>query len=293
MKQRSESKKREDALRNKPSAMMSSIEYANAALWLIAGDLYSQAIVSIFSAIENVVKADLKANNSSLDVDKLSASRAIEMANDLHPDLFTSQERERLTQFRHQRNDIVHGGKQFFKNGIYCKDLVLNGIPFYIRYLSAVFGIGYWDVADIDVGREIDVAQQTCKLLESNNEDPDPYIFITARHKLLYSKVQWPQPTDGALGLDEGGREDALVGNAEYYLRNEWGRSMVRISCRICHNHLAFVKTIEDTESIKPHWSGKIPVELCCPICGLEIGPQYRYLVECHIQEWTSDDDCW
>lgn len=299
-----------------PILLKSCFASLDAALWLIAGTNYAQALSLLHNSIELAFKAELakihplliadnrkldyetfksflkdefskhdqgsRLNINDFDLDKtITFTDALSRVKELYPGLFKEWD-SGLKELQKHRNQIIHYGANEKDFDQYVHIIASTAIPFLDEFLIASNQVFLDKLLGSGIYHETVVARKVADRLQSERLPSQKYILRTVRRKILRAYSELPEP-EGEEGHKVGFEKDYLLGEqAEKIIDLEWaGDYSVEIFCKICDSVRTFVKV----QPVKEPVLGLIPLALYCPICGLKITEDDKYLALYHVGE--------
>lgn len=304
---------RKNTTDNAPQLLVNCLESIDASLWLIAGRRTPQALILLLNAIEIAFKADLErihrvliADSRKLDYPVLksllrdaflkhprgqnmkipdfdlertiSFGDAMERVRELYPIVDTWK--TRLKDLQALRNDVVHYGSSNKQDAEYAEKIATVAFPFLKVFLLDSSNVSLERIVTSTIFRELDVAREVCERMKKENQEGGSYVLRTVGHVMLYTYVDWPEPTDRDGWIQEDSDKDfEMAKQMRNEVAKEWDDCYVETSCRVCGSINLFVKVEPLTPAIR---SVKV-LAAKCPKCGLDIRDKHSFLAEYHV----------
>jgi hypothetical protein len=286
--------------RESPSALVpNALEQIDAAIWLIAGGRYSQAITTLHTAIELLLKSELEKfhplliadridyrllkgllegelrrhpqfqslSAGPLDFDKtITFTEALARIAEIHPDLKVLD--SGLKQLQSIRNKIIHR-RDAGDHDEYVYRICVTALPFLEMFALRSAQIDLEKLLGPDVYREIKVARRLCEELQRSGQTTYGHALKTVRTVMLYRNVDFPAPTDeDGWHVDESDRLFQTGESLKSELSSRWSGELVEVSCKICGSIYAYAG-IEEVEG--DNLADTEPHSVACAECGLFI----------------------
>lgn len=286
---------------------LNALDQIDAALWLIAGRRFSQAITALHTAVELLLKAELEKLHPLLIANRIDFPRlkyllkerlpppqippgelpdidrtiqfhdALARVCDLYPDVRKWE--KSLQKVQRARNNVVHhhdGGDANKYVHLICN----SALPFLEEFVSRFTGIDLEKLLGRDVYREIRVACRLCEELESAGWTNYWHALKTVRTVMLYRDVEFPEPFDEqGWAVDDSDREFATADSLRRELADTWQGEIIRVDCRICGSYHAYAGVDEFDDEMLTDMD---PHSLACACCGLRIERHDTGLAKVH-----------
>ncbi len=302
-----------------PVLLKSCLDSIDAALWLIAGHEYPQALSLLHNSVELALKAELakihplliadinssrrlnyedfkpflkdefskhpqgsRLNIKDFDLDKtISFTDALSRIKEIYPELFKQWD-DKLKELQKYRNQIIHYGANAADLDQYVYVISSIAFPFLDEFLIASHQGSLHKLLGSEIYREMLVARRIADRLHSEMLPPQTYVLRTVILKTLWTYSYFPEPK-GEEGHQTMFEKNYLLGEqAEKTIVRAWADDyFVKIICRICNGVWTFVKV----QPVKEPELGLEPLALYCPICGLKITEEDKYLALYHVGE--------
>lgn len=299
-----------------PEFFRSSFESLLAALWLIAGDNFPQALSMLHNSIELALKAELERIHPLLIVDSKKLDygtlkmylrkeflkhpygeqihikepglektiiflEAVSRNKEIYPELITKWE-EKLKELHKYRNQIIHAGANSQDDGKYVFLITSIAIPFLDDFFWISNQVSFEKELGSETYRELMVAKRVSDKLKSENLPSQSYILRTLKWKVLQENRYLPEP-DGEDGYKASFEKEFVLGQQ---VEKEWQYEYsIEVICKICDSVRTFVKV----DIVQKPKLGLKPNALYCPVCGLQITEKEKYLAEYHVGEIEQD----
>lgn len=297
--------------RQKPPMVYSAIETVDAAMWLITGAKFAQSLSSLCTCIELLLKGELQKFDTALidNNNRLNATQVKELLSrgkksdqkfvdfpeytinakealkrvgyiDEYKDLISTW-KCKLIELFDTRNKIIHSGTVHNELGAYTNSISLIAIPFIDTFLQAANNISLENLLTAGVYRELEVARNVCLHLHKETLQCQPYVLVSTGFKVAETFKNKPK-SESDRAYHHRMEEDVIRHNeVEREISLEWADGdWVVEYCQICDSAQTYIK-------VKPYLipeRGLLPVAVRCPLCGLEINEEDKFLAMYHVK---------
>jgi hypothetical protein len=215
----------------------------------------------------------------------ITFAEAMDRVKELYP--LVNTWRSRLLELQSLRNNVVHYGSRPDKIGDYVNGLTTCAFPFLREFLLEAGGVSLENLVTPPVSRELDVASALCERLRREKKECGRFVLKTVRQKMLYTYVEWPEPTDeeGWVQVDSD-TEYQMAEQMRKEIEREWGDCYIEKTCRVCGSISLYVRV----EPMTPEERSLKVTAARCPQCGLDIREDEEYLAEHHIGALTREE---
>jgi hypothetical protein len=291
-----------------------------AALWLIAGENYPQALSLFHSSIELAFKAELARIHPLLiaakldfdtlksflkddflkhpqgsqlsikDFDQLSISdfdldKTISFIDALArmKDIYPELFQRwggKIAELHKHRNKIIHYGAISEDDGEYACAIALIALPFLDEFLTLS---NQWPLGQIlreEMYREIAIARQVTERLVKEKLPLRTYVLRAVRCKVLQSHSTLPEPESEEGYQSVFEKDFVLSQEAEERINRKWFDNFY---LEISCRICDSARTFVKVQPIKEPVLDLIPLAVYCPKCGLEINEEDKYLALYHV----------
>jgi hypothetical protein len=302
--------------RQASSALVESgLEQVEAAVWLVAGQRFSQAVTAVHAAIELLLKAALETVHPILIAEQIDYRllksllkdavegipqlqsedartaefkstigfwEAFERAKDFYPQLRASQ--ADLQRLQAARNGIVHRRADLSDDEL-VRLIFGIAMPFLEAFTLSSTGIELEKLLGPNIYREIRVACEVCASLEDSGKTGYAYVVKTIQTAIFYRDVDFPAPIDeDGWALDEGNREFHIGRSLKGELERQCSGIVIDIMCKICGSAYAYAEIDHfdgDAVDCAPH-------SVACSRCGLWVVRSDTGLAAAHFGTVTA-----
>jgi hypothetical protein len=295
-----------------PSPLLTNaLEQIDAAIWLIGGDRYAQALASLHNSIELLFKAELErihplliadrihypilkrllkdefhrhghvqaVETEEFDFDKtIVFSEAAGRIKDLYPKI--KDWKKELDELQRVRNEIIHRGSDKDKEDHYVHVISVMALPFLEMCLQLLTPIDIGKLIGPQLYREFAVARRVCEEVKRRGRTQCRHALKTVTTAVLYRDVDFPDATDDkGWAIDDSEREYHSGESLRKYVTAEWKCDPISVTCKICSSLFAFAD-IDEFDDSNP--VAVPPQSLACAKCGLWIDREDFALAAIH-----------
>jgi hypothetical protein len=294
-----------------PSSLLPhALEQLDAAIWLIGGGRYSQALILLHACIEALLKSELDKVHPLMIADRVpypvlkvllkehvTKHPHIPVDESIPPDIDKSitfwEALVRVTEpypelkswypsmqsLQEARNRIVHH-RGAAGPALFVKVICLTALPFIEMLAQRAAQIDIEKLLGADIYREIRITRRFCEQIEARGEAPCSYALLTVRYALLYRDVEFPgQFEDNEGQIDTSDREYQVGMVLRRDVIKNFPGHLVEVDCKICGSVYAYaaIEDFEDEAIVE-----QAPHGLACAQCGLWITEKHRGLAAAH-----------